>query len=54
MNKTAANNRWDNYWGRNLKSGGYLLRKSIKNFAYRIIRFFYAFWNVLFNPAADL
>lgn len=43
MNKTAANNRWDNYWGRNLKSGGYLLRKSIKNFAYRIIRFFMLF-----------
>ncbi|WAJ25064.1 carbohydrate ABC transporter permease [Lacrimispora xylanolytica] len=43
MNKTAVNNRWANYWGRNLKSGGYLLRKSIKNFAYRIIRFFMLF-----------
>ncbi|WP_313073806.1 carbohydrate ABC transporter permease [Lacrimispora sp.] len=43
MNKTKANRRWDNYWGRNLKSGGYLLKKSAKNFVYRIIRFLMLF-----------
>lgn len=43
MNKTEAKSKADNYWGRNRRSGGYLLKKSAKDIAYRMVRFLMLF-----------
>lgn len=43
MNKEAMQKKYMSYWQRNKKTQGYLLKKDIKNFSYRIIRFFLLF-----------
>jgi multiple sugar transport system permease protein len=43
MNKAGVKKKYINYWERNKRSGGYLFKKDIRTFVYRIIRFLLLF-----------